>query len=160
MIDDAEVVRLIEILLFTFQRLLPREQRRASSFTSYLMSGFIQDSSDEEEQLAPPQIMPKPKAKRIIRESEDDEEDDDEDDGIDDDDEDNIVTTGKARPAREKSKRAPAKGKGKTKGFSWEETYERSWDVVREEGGTLEGVVNDMLLGSSRTKRFVDHRLC
>lgn len=46
--------------------------------------------------------------------------------------------------------------KSKSKGFSWEETYERSWDSVKEDArGSLEGAVSDMLLGSSRTKRVL-----
>lgn len=61
---------------------------------------------------------------------------------------------GKAREDDLRRKVGQSKIKSSSKGFSWEATYERSWDTVYEdESGTLEGAVSDILMGSSRIKR-------
>lgn len=106
------------------------------------------------------------RATRVLDDEDDDDLDEDDDDGEEDErpsdggedeeGDDDLMPDGRQGRGSRKGKesqtgRAPIKSK--TKGFSWEETYERSWDIVREQDGTLEGAVNDMLLGSSRTKR-------
>lgn len=89
--------------------------------------------------------------------------DDSDDDYVDyvDDDEDFELQEGISRRTRTKDSSTkgrsskPSKLKGSADGYSWEDEYHRSWDVVQEDaGGSLAGVVAG-IVEESKKKRII-----
>ncbi|SAM85529.1 probable SSL1-TFIIH subunit (transcription initiation factor), factor B [Ustilago bromivora] len=73
------------------------------------------------------------------------------------------AANGKAGPSTSTSAAAKAKAaaapksKSKDQGYSWEETYKRSWDAVAEDdSGSLESAVRQMIEGSKRRRTLKD----
>ncbi|CED85131.1 tfiih basal transcription factor subunit ssl1 [Phaffia rhodozyma] len=67
------------------------------------------------------------------------------------------LNTGPSK-AKGKGKDKEDKSKGKDNGYSWEASFERSWDVVQEdESGSLEGAV-ETLMARGRRRRLQDSR--
>lgn len=66
------------------------------------------------------------------------------------------ATTDKTNQPKQKASQTKRGASGtKDKGYAWEATYKRSWDVVREdEGGSLAGAVRGLLEATKR-RRFV-----
>lgn len=75
-------------------------------------------------------------------------------------DSDELRPRARSQPQRYANQAAAAQGstrskkkKAQNKGMAWEGGFERTWDAIREdERGTLEGAINDELLGS-KTRR-------